>query len=93
MKTPPHPGRLVKDDLEALGLSTAKAAGALGVTRQTLHRLVTCESAVSPEMAVRLEMALGGSAEFWLRMQAAHDAAQARLSVPKIRRLSTTKAA
>jgi len=30
MKNPPHPGRLIKDDIEALGLSVAQAAEGLG---------------------------------------------------------------
>jgi plasmid maintenance system antidote protein VapI len=36
MKNPPHPGRGLKDDIDALGLTVAEAAEALGVTRQQL---------------------------------------------------------
>ena len=69
MKNPVHPGELVRDNLEQLGLSTAEAAQALGVTRQQLHNVISGRSAVSPEMAVRFEKAFGGSAAMWLRMQ------------------------
>jgi addiction module HigA family antidote len=79
MKNPAHPGALVRDDIEALGLSVAEAAAGLGVTRQQLHRIINGTSAVSPEMAIRLEKAFGGSADVWLRMQANHDLAQLRL--------------
>ena len=78
MKHPPHPGRLVKSNLEDLGLSVAKAALGLGVTRQQLYKVIRCESAISPEMAVRLEKAIGSTADAWLRMQAAYDLAQVR---------------
>jgi antitoxin HigA-1 len=78
MKNPPHPGRLVKDNLDELGLSVAQAAEGLGVTRQQLYKVINGESAVSPEMAVRLEKAIGGTAAAWLRMQAAYDLAEVR---------------
>ena len=78
MKNPPHPGRLVADNLSELGLSVAQAAEGLGVTRQQLYKVINGESAISPEMAVRLEQAIGSTAETWLRMQNAYDLAQVR---------------
>src|SRR5580700_10634070 len=78
MKNPVHPGKLVKANLEELGLSVAVAAKALGVTRQQLYNVIGGKSAVTPEMAVRFEKAFGGSADMWLRMQAAYDLAQVR---------------
>lgn len=78
MKNPPHPGGLIRDDIEALGFTVAEAAEGLGVTRQQLHRVIRGESGISPEMALRLEQALGGSADFWLRLQISHDLAQVR---------------
>jgi addiction module HigA family antidote len=78
MKNPVHPGKLVKANLEELGLSVAAAAKALGVTRQQLYNVIGGKSAVTPEMAVRFEKAFGGSADMWLRMQAAYDLAQVR---------------
>ena len=78
MKNPSHPGRLIKADIEELGLSVAAAAEGLGVTRQQLYRVINGGSAVTPEMALRLEKALGGTADHWLRMQTAFDLAQVR---------------
>jgi len=79
MKNPPHPGLGLRDDLEALGLSVAGAAVGLGVTRQQLYNVLKGKSAISPDMALRLEKALGGTAESWLTLQTAYDLAQARL--------------
>src|ERR1700704_3482205 len=78
MKNPPHPGRLVKDNLDELGLSVAQAAEGLGVTRQQLYKVINGDSAVPPEMAVRLEKAIGSTAAARLRMQAAYDLAEVR---------------
>lgn len=78
MKNPMHPGLLVKANLSELNLTTAVAAKALQVTRQQLHNIVSGKSAISPEMAVRFEKAFGGSADMWLRMQAAYDLAAVR---------------
>lgn len=78
MKNPPHPGELLKDNVDELGLSIAEAAKGLGVTRQQLYNVINGKSAITPEMAVRLEKALGGTADLWLRMQANYDLAQVR---------------
>jgi antitoxin HigA-1 len=89
MKNPPHPGAGLKEDIEALGLSVAEAATGLGVTRQQLYRIIRGQSGISPEMALRLEKAIGGTADGWLRMQVNHDLAQARTRIAsaKIKRL------
>jgi len=78
MKDPPHPGLGLRDDIEALGLSVAKAADGIGVTRQQLYNVLSGKHAITPEMALRLEMAVGGTADSWLAMQAAYDLAQLR---------------
>ncbi|OOO01308.1 MAG: hypothetical protein USCGTAYLOR_02483 [Chromatiales bacterium USCg_Taylor] len=61
MLNPPHPGLSVKHDcIEALSLTVTRAAEVLDVTRQTLNDLVHCRRGISPEMAIRLDMAFGG---------------------------------
>jgi addiction module HigA family antidote len=78
MKAPSHPGLLVSANIEEFGLSVADAARALGITRQHLYNVINGRSAISPEMAVRLEKGMGGTAGHWLRMQAAFDLADVR---------------
>jgi addiction module HigA family antidote len=85
MKNPPHPGGLVKENIETLGLSVAEAAEGLGVTRQQLYRLIKGQHGITPEMAVRFETAFGGSADFWLRMQTSYDLAQVRMHPERIK--------
>lgn len=78
MKNPPHPGKLVEANLEELGVSVADAAKAMKVTRQQLYNVTRGKSGITPDMAIRLEKAFGGSADFWLTMQTTYDLAQAR---------------
>ncbi len=79
MKNPPHPGRSIKDGcLDPLGLSVTDGAELLGVARHTLSRVIHGHAGISPEMAIRLEKAGWSTADAWVRMQAAHDLAQAR---------------
>ena len=89
MKNPPHPGELVGDNLDELGVTIKDAAEALGVTRQQLHKIIAGRSAITPEMAIRLENAIGGAADTWLRMQMNYDLAQLRErgGVVNVRRL------
>lgn len=78
MKSPAHPGRLIKNEIDEMGLSVAAAAEGLGVTRQQLYNVINGKSAVTPEMAVRLEKGIGSTADTWLRMQNAYDLVQVR---------------
>ena len=82
MHNPPHPGEfLAAVYMEPNGLSGRELAGKLGVSPSTLSRVLRGASAVSPEMALRLERALGRSAESWLALQGNHDLWQAKRHV------------
>ena len=90
MKSPAHPGRLIKNELDEMGLSVAAAAEGLGVTRQQLYNVINGKSAVTPEMAVRLEKGIGSTADTRLRMQIAFDLAaiNARRGSIKVKKLA-----
>ena len=88
MKNPPHPGGLVlRQCIEPSGLTITAAAAALGVTRTTLSELVNEKRGLSPEMAVRLSQAFGGSAASWLTQQAHYDLARIPAGRIKLKRL------
>jgi addiction module HigA family antidote len=79
MKSPAHPGGFVKTEIiEPLGLSVTDAARVLGVTRPALSALLNERSALSPEMALRIEKAFGVSMDTLMRMQNSFDIAEAR---------------
>ena len=74
MHNPPHPGEVLRElCIEPMGLSITEAAKALGVSRKTLSSILNGRSGISPEMAVRLSLAFGTSAESWLNQQAQYD--------------------
>lgn len=74
MHNPPHPGEILKElCLEPLGLSVTRVAEALDVSRKTLSAILNGRAGISPEMAVRLSLAFGTSAESWLNQQTQYD--------------------
>lgn len=55
MKNPPHPGRIVRDEvLEPFSPTVGQAAGALGVSRPHLSNLLNENAGITPKMAIRL---------------------------------------
>ncbi len=71
---PMHPGELLREDvLPALARTRAEIARLLGVSRQTLHAIVTERAPVTPEMALRLGKLCGNGPELWLSLQARFD--------------------
>jgi len=78
MHNPPHPGEVIRElCLKPLGLTVSAAAKGLGVSRKTLSALLNGRFGISPEMAIRLSKAFGGSPESWLIQQAQYDLWQA----------------
>ncbi len=85
MKAPPHPGEVIRElCLDPLGLTVTAAAKGLGVSRKALSELLNGRSGISPEMAIRLSKAFGGSAESWLRQQMQYDLAQVQQKADSI---------
>jgi len=78
MHNPPHPGEFIRVTcLEPLKLTVTEAAKGLGVTRQTLSRLLNGECGISTDMAIRLAKAFGGKPETWLNQQIQYELFQA----------------
>ena len=75
MFNPAHPGEILKElVIDSLELTITDVAKHLGVSRKTLSKVLNAKGSVTPEMAVRLELAFGKpSADHWLRLQNAHD--------------------
>jgi addiction module HigA family antidote len=78
--------------LEPMGLTLTEAAVRLGVTRKTMSKIVNGHGAVTPQMALRLEMVFGTSAQAWMNMQTAYDLWQLS-SLRKILRVSLRRTA
>ncbi|KAB2898582.1 MAG: HigA family addiction module antidote protein [Dokdonella sp.] len=91
MHNPPHPGEILREMwLAPLGLSITAAAENLKVSRKTLSEIVNGRASITPEMAMRLELAFGKSAQSWLGHQNAYDLWQmqdriAELGIERVR--------
>jgi addiction module HigA family antidote len=72
-----HPGQILKEELEARGLSATAFGLKLRVAPQRIQEIVGGRRAITPETALRIGRALGTGARLWLTMQQAYDLSQA----------------
>jgi len=80
MHNPAHPGEVLKELwLEPMGITVTDAAARLRVARKTVSQIVNGRGPITPEMALRIEIVFGSTAEIWLNMQAAFDIWQMRI--------------
>ncbi|MGO9739986.1 MAG: HigA family addiction module antitoxin [Roseiarcus sp.] len=94
-RPPTHPGEVLREDvLPALEMPVMTAARELGVSRQTLHRLLAGQIGITPAMALRLGKFCGNGPELWLAMQMAYDLWRAeRALADEIAKIATHRAA
>jgi addiction module HigA family antidote len=92
---PAHPGTILRADvLPALGLSVSEAARRMGVSRQTLHRVMAGTTGVTPDMALRLGKFCGNGPDIWLSLQGAYDLWHAKRRLAnQLGRIATVRAA
>lgn len=70
---PTHPGELIRDELEARGLSQSRLAAQIGVSPSLLNEVINGKRAVNTEMALLLEAALGIEVDLWLGLQSEYN--------------------
>lgn len=74
-----HPGEWLRHEIvEPAGLNVTALADHLDVSRQAMSKLLNGRQGLSADMAIRFEKAFGLKAETLMRMQAAHELAEAR---------------
>jgi addiction module HigA family antidote len=95
MYNPAHPGAVLKDALEGLPMTVSEFAAHIGVSRNTLSRIVNERAAITPEMSLKLSEAFGQpTPDLWFKMQNKYDfwhAKQTRRT--KVRPIKVTQAA
>src|SRR5271168_438868 len=79
---PIHPGRFLRDELEALDLSARKFAAHIRVPHYAVSRIMNGERSISAQMAIRLGQAFGTTPQYWLNLQAIYDLKRARTEMP-----------
>ena len=84
-KPPTHPGAILREDVfPSLDISVTEFARHLGVSRQTLHAVLSEKSGVTPELALRLGTFLGNGPQLWIEMQSKYDLWYAEVKLKKI---------
>jgi antitoxin HigA-1 len=88
---PVHPGRILHDEfMEPAGISQYRLAQATGLSQVQIGNIVRGKRGITAETALRLERALGMSAQTWMNLQALHDLEKATVEVG--RRIKQTTA-
>ena len=68
-----HPGRVLKAELEARGVSASQLALKIRVPANRITSILRGERAVTAETALRLGRFLGTGPAFWMNLQTAYD--------------------
>ena len=77
-RTPIHPGEILGDELEEIGLSAKKLADLIDVPPNRLYQLLAGKRNVTADTALRLSQYFGMSADFWMNLQSAYELDLAR---------------
>lgn len=73
-----HPGRILNDSLEFLGVSQKWLADRTGLSEKHISEILRGKASITADTAVKLSNALDGSVEFWVNLDANYRAAEAR---------------
>ncbi|HUX08753.1 MAG TPA: HigA family addiction module antitoxin [Acidobacteriota bacterium] len=74
-----HPGEILKDELEARGISQKEFAERVGASEKHISEIINAKAPISPEMSVKLETAMQTSAHIWMNLQCMFQAHEARI--------------
>ena len=78
-----HPGQLLKDELDTRDMKQIDLARVLGIAKNVMSEIINGKRNLTPELAVRLEEALGIKAEFWMKYQMAYEIDKIRIKNQK----------
>lgn len=67
--TPIHPGEVLLNEIENIGITQSALATHIGVLPKTINEICRAKRGISAEMAIKLSKALGASPQFWLNLQ------------------------
>lgn len=77
-RTPIHPGEILGDELEEIGLSAKRLAGVIEVPPNRLYQLLAGKRGMTADTALRLGRYFGMSAGFWMNLQSSYELDLAR---------------
>jgi antitoxin HigA-1 len=78
---PIHPGEILRDDLEALGLSARRFAEHIGVPPNAVTEILRGERRVTAPMALRFAKAFGTDPRYWTNLQSLYETKKAQAEI------------
>ncbi len=72
-RTPIHPGEVLADELEELGVSPTELSRQIRVPANRISQIVNGRRAITGDTALRLAHWFGTSPQFWMNLQALYD--------------------
>ena len=82
-RTPIHPGEILGDELEEIGISAAGLARTLEVPTNRISQIIACKRAISADTALRLARYFGTTPDFWMNLQITYELDLARQQLGK----------
>ena len=85
-----HPGRILRDELDELGMTPTEFARQIAVPPNRIAWIVAGKQSIAGDTALRLGHWFGADPQFWLNLQSQYDLLQAHKAAgAEIRRLPT----
>lgn len=84
MRTPIHPGEILKDELDELGISGAMLARQLKVPENRISEVMRGRRNITADTALRLGKWFGNSAVFWMNLQKNYELRKAEQEIGSV---------
>ena len=68
-KDPIHPGEILTDELDAIGINGSELANRISVTKNRIYQILNQQRSITADTAIRFGLFFGTSADFWLNLQ------------------------
>ena len=72
-RTPIHPGEVLAEELEQLGVSPTELSRQIRVPANRISQIINGKRAITGDTALRLAHWFGTSPQFWMNLQVLYD--------------------
>ena len=84
---PIHPGEILADELEEIGISAATLAEKLDVPKNRIYQIINEPRSITADQAMRLNIFFVTTAEFWLNLQKCYELDVARQNADNLKHI------
>jgi len=80
-RAPIHPGEILADELEEIGMNPVELADRIGVPNNRIYLILQGKRGITADTALRLGRFFGTGPEFWLNLQKSYELDVARIAI------------